>query len=790
MNSFTITIGLFIAGSLVATVVAMYWIVSRERRMLTKLQAEMHAAQLDAAAKAAAVVAPLPTGAKPAVTDPPPPPLIDACAQGGCVLFTGAGIGMLAGLPSWRAALEEVIDANADLFSEETARGMRSLLARREYDVVTELLEVKLERIPLMLAIGEQFDKAKPPPALEKLVDGIPFSAFLTTNFDDMLDKVVAVPDPLILTPRSSYDFAALIRETEPFILKLHGEIVSPHATTLTMSELRASLDEAGNLRAALRAIFETRTLLFLGVGVQTIERLCDAIGFLGTTNQRHYAVVLDDGDFEARAERLALFGIELLRLARPSEIINFIDELTAEVEEQRQHLPDNAEAYSALAPTRVLRAKLENIGPFKQVELDFLKPWTLILGNNGAGKSTVLRAIALALCGADGDARKEGRALLRRGELKGSIEVTLAAGSAEMKCLTQISSEGREGVMVRAHSAPLQAGTMAAFGFPAIRGLPPIGSFDPTQEESHRFPRTEDVLPLIRGGVDDRGRNLRRWIFNLYVRSEDRALGETIRAHYRDTIGRFFELINEMTPGFNLRFLRCDTETYEILLDTSDGEVPLDYVSQGMNSTMGWAGILMQRLSEIFPGEADPLAQHALLLIDEIDSHLHPAWQMNLVPILKQHFPNLQVIATTHSPLMVGNLEEHEVIRVARDADGLTIEHLAQSFKGYRADQILTDQPFEMESTRAKSWEAMREEYATLLAMPERSAENEARLADLVAALRQVPPPFESRAERNQAEELQTALREAIQAVAADDELLHKLKHEVLSPGAGPRAE
>jgi len=721
-------------------------------------------------------------------TDEVPEALVEACALGTGILFTGAAIGPLAGLPTWGMLLEKLTEKWSGEFSEDRLRGIGTLLERGDEDAVAELLESRLGRVGLMLEIGLELSGARPPDELVDLVQRIPFSAFLTTNFDDLLEKATADLAPLMLTPRSSHDFSALLRGTRPFILKLHGDPVEPESTTATLPDLRATIDEVPSLRATLRAFFETRSVFFIGHTPETVERLCEAVGSWRST-QRHFALVPDSPDLEIKAERMqARYQVELLRYSHLLALRRFLGDLTQRVEGRiGRRSAEERSASTSLAPAKITRLVLRNIGPFDEAEFDFHKPWTVILGNNGSGKSTVLRALALGLSGRDVDARRAARSLLRRGELSGTIEVTVDSGATETTYETQLAVEA-ERIVVKASTAPLQAGTLAAFGFPAIRGVPPAEGFDPTAEESYTYPRVADVLPLIRGGLDDRSTNLRRWIFISYVRSQDETLPAAARLRYRSAIDAFFKLVDAMTPGFAVRFSRCDTETYEILLDTSDGEIPLDYISQGMSSTIGWAGILIQRLSEIYPERSDPENGPALLLIDEVDSHLHPEWQMNFVPTLKALLPNVQVIATTHSPLMVGNLGEHEVIRVSRQEGGLTVEHLAQSFTGYRADQILTDAPFEMESTRAKSWEAFRDEYAVLTGRSERTPEEDARFAWLTETLRQAPPPFESREERLQAEELEAALRTAIEAVAGDETFLRKLKAEA-QPNPSDRA-
>ena len=74
--------------------------------------------------------------------------------------------------------------------------------------------------------------------------------------------------------------------------------------------------------------------------------------------------------------------------------------------------------------------------------------------------------------------------------------------------------------------------------------------------------------------------------------------------------------------------------------------------ISQGTQSVIGWTGVLLDRLHEVYSHEEQPREQSALVLIDEIGAHMHPLWQQTIVPGLKELFPNVQFIATSHSPL------------------------------------------------------------------------------------------------------------------------------------------
>ena len=82
---------------------------------------------------------------------------------------------------------------------------------------------------------------------------------------------------------------------------------------------------------------------------------------------------------------------------------------------------------------------------------------------------------------------------------------------------------------------------------------------------------------------------------------------------------------------------------------------------------------------------------QPAILLIDEIENHLHPTWQRRVIPVLLEHFPGLQIFATTHSPFVVAGLKAGQVHLLNRDADGvITASANDRDIIGWTTDQIL----------------------------------------------------------------------------------------------------
>ena len=82
---------------------------------------------------------------------------------------------------------------------------------------------------------------------------------------------------------------------------------------------------------------------------------------------------------------------------------------------------------------------------------------------------------------------------------------------------------------------------------------------------------------------------------------------------------------------------------------------------------------------------------QPAILLIDEIENHLHPTWQRRVIPALLEHFPGLQIFATTHSPFVVAGLKAGQVHVLKRDANGVvTASTNEQDVVGWTMDEVL----------------------------------------------------------------------------------------------------
>ena len=134
----------------------------------------------------------------------------------------------------------------------------------------------------------------------------------------------------------------------------------------------------------------------------------------------------------------------------------------------------------------------------------------------------------------------------------------------------------------------------------------------------------------------------------------------------------------------------------------TRDGEVPLSALSFGYRTTTAWLADLGYRLFRHYPKSANPLHEPAIVLVDDINLHLHPRWQRQLRELLAKHFPAVQFIATAHSPLMAqAYISENLALIRREDDDGrcAIIVDEPTAVLGWRLDQVVTSELFGLPS-------------------------------------------------------------------------------------------
>jgi predicted ATPase len=665
--------------------------------------------------------------------------LLDDLRARTCTLFAGSGLSAQADHLPWLERVSRLVDHFASRDGEPVWTPVRQKLAEGNLNEATDLLSARVSRQELLNALARSYQTPGPLPSPIATLANLPFVRVLTANWDTVAEDLFTARRPTVLLPNRSERFAASFRENAFVVLKLYGDLSHPASVSFSADEYRRSIEDNPEFFKFVSSIYSSNTILFIGVSLAGIEDFVGALRLRGNPNRLHHALVPWQRDIAVQQERfLGRFGIKLL-VYTPTpgfpEVQRWIEALHSEYIQRPAPPLEPAEINQQV----VTRLQLENIGSFVQFDHELNPGWNLLLGNNGLGKSTLLKAIAMGFCGADPKAARAAHGLLRSGAQRAVIRLWLGNDLYE----TRLVRDGQEVRVESDRFTPFQSGTLVALGFPPLRGISTNNPRGPREVVSPN-PVIEDVLPLLLGGADTRFDDLKQWLVNVHSRVDSSAATEEERWQARRMRDTFFRIMDELSPGLQIKPGSVDTNTWDVKVLTQDGDIPIDLLSQGMVSLLAWVGALLERMFEIYPHSPAPEREPGLLLVDELSAHMHPEWEYAMVPLIRKNFPKLQVIATTHSALVVANSKMGEVFHLHRDGKDVKIEKLTIDFAGLRADQVLTGPAFQLPTTVDPTTAKLREEYADLLAK-NRTPQQDARFQELGRILDlRIPKPHE----------------------------------------------
>jgi hypothetical protein len=707
-----------------------------------------------------------------------PDELVGALAQGSCVLFAGAELSAHAGLPTGDTLLTRMIDRLEELDPAGDWVSLREQHESGQTVLVTELLRRRLGPDGVREVLVSILSSSSPSqrPRLFEALASVPFAGLVTDQWDDSLVTAFKRGSVARLTPTTCASGSDVLREGRFFALKLYGDLREPNDLLFTVEDYREALQAEPDFATFVATLLRAYTFLFIGATLGELESFLALPGWRTTGVQRHVALMPDSPGLSVIAERMKnRYGVTLLSFDGSEGLTSVAPLLDAVTEAAEAEQLTPSRARRVRDSSRIESIALRDIGPFRRLDLELGDRWTILLGDNASGKSTILRAIAIALAG---DSLPLG-GVLRRTLRSEASTGTIALRIGKTTYRTELRRQAGRVRVVADSVTPVQGGMWLAIGFPPLRGIStedPKGAFlGPAAP-----PGADDLAALCGSSVDDRLNDLKQWVFTTWLLANDG--GSTRSERYRAMLDQFFTVVNRLTPGIPFRFTGVDSETGEILLSSPDGKINIDMLSQGISSILAWVGVLLERMYEVYEEDPEPYLRRALVLVDEIDAHLHPDWQSRLLPELRNLFPEIQLIATTHSPLIVGSTEPGEVIHLEQE-DGLRgSRQLDVAFRGMRADQILTSAAFDLGSTRDRATTEMLKDYRKLKRKSQLSDAEQRQLETLTHRLREVLPyPQETPLAREAAALVNrvTATRIQQELDGASTEQLHDLAEE-----------
>jgi len=406
-----------------------------------------------------------------------------------------------------------------------------------------------------------------------------------------------------------------------------------------------------------------------------------------------------------------------------------------------------------------VVKITLTNIRCFSEIEINLdinqkAIKWVVLLGDNAVGKSTLLRSIAIGLSDQSTATALINRlrgSFIRKGSDKGviKIEVCHQDNQSEIHEITTIISKGKKGEPDRVKQSfamPKRSGIKATrfdssdifiCGYGAQRAHQATASFDEYQ-----------ISNAVGTLFDEQNALQNPELFLLRRDQYSR----------RKIIDKILPILLLDEPGYGLELTDRGLE-----ITGPWGKELLDSLSDGYRSTTQWILDLVSWLilAQKIQGDFDDPDLSGVILIDEIEQHLHPIWQRNIVQKLNNQFPGMQFITTTHTPLIAAGIVDVEnsvLLKLEQQPDGsVTVRPIDQSvLRGRRADQILTSEAFDLVTTKNKGSEDDLDRLTELLGKFKRTAQEEEELAELRSSLKGSLQTGQTEVER----EVETAVR------------------------------
>lgn len=363
------------------------------------------------------------------------------------------------------------------------------------------------------------------------------------------------------------------------------------------------------------------------------------------------------------------------------------------QLEEIQKYRQQSISGIDKVNETRVKLLKIKemtvtNTGLFQKCTIQFGERATCFIGENGGGKTTLLRAAALGLVGTgsplidtDNELQNLPRIIgvtedyLLRYAGDGSIQVTylfdekiFENGKANFILFKAIPDTGRvefggDRIQDDGFGLPVsEDGTdgdgelpTLVIGYPQRYGRKPDGT---DIKKRSPDPNAYDIIPLIHDSEDNRIEGLKLWISETWNQGEEHKVKvKTLFRIISDVLRQ--EGDSEFTIG-----LKNAISARKIVVTTpfNPEGIPFDLLSTGLNNLFGWIGHLISRMHEAYPFSENPTGESAIVLVDEIDNYLHPLVQARAIPVLLQEFPKVQFIFTSHSPVVLATLQNENV--------------------------------------------------------------------------------------------------------------------------------
>lgn len=353
----------------------------------------------------------------------------------------------------------------------------------------------------------------------------------------------------------------------------------------------------------------------------------------------------------------------------------------------------------------------ISNFKMFQNLELNFEPGFNLLLGDNGVGKTTILEAASVALSGffvgmEDVATRNIYKNDIRYQIVKDKNGIPNKSYDIPVEISSTLEYNGKEYLWFRARK-DASSNSRTTLNPREIRIVSQKLVNDPTGREMwpalsyqsasrHWISARSDANQKLRKqlhdrrcgylGCMDRAVNLKsiyEWCSQMeWIAFKGNPFPENYRV-FGEMISKFLSMMN--------RGMMCEVVYHpsfgKLMYLEENNAMEIEDLSAGYQSVLNLVIDLAYRMAILNPDAGDkiPMA-HGIVLIDEIDSNLHPKWQWEIIEALTTTFPNIQFLAATHSPIIVSSCKNANIISIDKDQ---RIQYITDSY-AFSVNEIL----------------------------------------------------------------------------------------------------
>lgn len=353
----------------------------------------------------------------------------------------------------------------------------------------------------------------------------------------------------------------------------------------------------------------------------------------------------------------------------------------------------------------------ISNFKMFQNLELSFEPGFNLLLGDNGVGKTTILEAASVALSGffvgmEDVATRNIYKSDIRYQIVKDKNGIPNKSYDIPVEISSTLEYDGKEYTWFRARK-DASGSSRTTLNPREIRMVSQKLANDPTGREMWPVLSYQSASRHWISARSDANQKLRKQLHDRrcgYLGCMDRAVN--LKSIYEwcsqmewiafkgNPLPENYRVFGEMISKF-LSMMNCGTMC-EVVYHPSFGKLmylegnnamEIEDLSAGYQSVMNLVIDLAYRMAILNPDAGDEICKaQGIVLIDEIDSNLHPKWQWKIVETLTATFPNVQFLAATHSPIIVSSCKNANIISIAKEQ---SIQYITDSY-AFSVNEIL----------------------------------------------------------------------------------------------------